>query len=446
MYRFLYILFISFIFSERGDLISYQYIGSMESNNIQEDLDESVGQLNPEAIFNIKAYSIVYETIGQFGEYQEASGFVSFPANYHYGYPMYLFGHGTKVKRNSAPSNGGFNDLNKWLGTSGYIYMEPDYLGLGVSQVNHPYQLKDPTASAMIDMVYATKQFCDQINGLQYNDQLYIAGYSEGGYATLAAVKEIEENYPDINITMSFPMAGAYDMSGTMVDLMLSKERYVNPYYLPYVLLSYIERYNLGDPDDFFTPYYAEILPELFNGEYSGGYINNFMPDIPIYILRGDVIYDFRTDPTFPFKITLEQNDLIDWIPQNKLYLFHGIGDEQIPYQNSVVAYNKFIENGADENLIQLELLSEGYGGHNEAAPYCLYGAFILSEEEKYYYIKGDINLDNQLDMLDLIDIKFNVKNSSSISTLEFWFSDFNNDGLLNMFDIYTFINKVLEN
>ena len=48
--------------------------------------------------------------------------------------------------------------------------------------------------------------------------------------------------------------------------------------------------------------------------------------------------------------------------------------------------------------------------------------------------------------MLDLIDIKFNVKNSSSISTLEFWFSDFNNDGLLNMFDIYTFINKVLEN
>ena len=100
---------------------------------------QSVGQLNPEAIFNIKAYSIVYETIGQFGEYQEASGFVSFPDNYHYGYPMYLFGHGTKVKRNSAPSMGGFNDLNMWLPTSGYIYMEPDYLGLGVSQINHPY-------------------------------------------------------------------------------------------------------------------------------------------------------------------------------------------------------------------------------------------------------------------------------------------------------------------
>ena len=446
MYRFLFILFISSIFSARGDLVSYEYIGSMESNIIQEELDASVGQLNPNAIFNIKAYSIVYETIDQFGEYEEASGFISFPDNYHYGYPMYLFGHGTKVRRNSAPSMSGFNDLNKWLGTSGYIYMEPDYLGLGVSQISHPYQLKDPTASVMIDMVYATKQFCNMITGLQFNDQLYIAGYSEGGYAALATVKEIEENYPDLNITMSFPMAGAYDMSGTMVDLMLLRENYANPYYLPYVLLSYMEKYNLGTAEDFFTPEYAELLPGLFNGEYSGSYINTFLPDIPIYIMKGDVIYNFRTNPAFPFRLTLEENDLIDWTPQNKLYLFHGIGDEQIPYENSVVAYNKFIENGADEDIVKIELLSEGYGGHNGAAPYCLYGAFILSEEEKYYYIKGDINLDNELDMLDLIDLKYNIKNISSVNELGFWFSDFNNDGLLNMFDIYTFIEKILDN
>tara|TARA_B100001175_G_C19146094_1_gene466012 strand:- start:145 stop:633 length:489 start_codon:yes stop_codon:yes gene_type:complete len=162
--------------------------------------------------------------------------------------------------------------------------------------------------------------------------------------------------------------------------------------------------------------------------------------------MKGDVIYNFRTNPAFPFRLTLEENDLIDWTPQNKLYLFHGIGDEQIPYENSVVAYNKFIENGADEDIVKIELLSEGYGGHNGAAPYCLYGAFILSEEEKYYYIKGDINLDNELDMLDLIDLKYNIKNISSVNELGFWFSDFNNDGLLNMFDIYTFIEKILDN
>ena len=446
MLRIIFILLISIIFSDRGDLISFEYVGLMQSNNIQEDLDASVGQLSPNAIFNIKAYSIVYETIDQFGEYSEASGFISFPDNYHYAYPMYLFGHGTKVRRDSAPSMGSFNDLNMWLGTSGYIYMEPDYLGLGVSQINHPYQLKDPTATVMIDMVYATRQFCNQINGLQFNDQLYIAGYSEGGYAALAAVKEIEENHSDLNITMSFPMAGAYDMSGTMVDLMLSRERYTNPYYLPYVILSYMERYDLGTVQDFFKPEYAEILPELFNGDYSGGYINSFMPDIPIYILRADIIYEFRTNLNFPFRLTLAENDLLDWIPRSKLYLFHGIADEQIPYENSVVAYNRFIENGADPNLVSLELLNEFYGGHNGAAPYCLYGAFILSEQEKQYYIKGDMNLDNELDMLDLMELKYFIRNNTSINNLELWLSDFNNDGSVNIFDLYEFVDKILQN
>ena len=73
----------------------------------------------------------------------------------------------------------------------------------------------------------------------KYNNQLFIAGYSEGGYATMATVKEIEENYNDINITMSFPMAGAYDLSGTMVELMLSEEVYPDPFYLPFFIPPY---------------------------------------------------------------------------------------------------------------------------------------------------------------------------------------------------------------
>ena len=446
MNRVIFMLIISFLFSARGDLISFEYKGSKESSVIQYELDESVGQLSPNAIFNIKAYSIVYETIDQFGENTEASGFVSIPDNHKFGYPMYLFGHGTKIKRNSAPSMGGFNDLNMWLATSGYIYMEPDYLGLGVSQINHPYQLKDPTASSMIDMVYATKQFCNQLSSIQFNNQLYIAGYSEGGYAALATVKEIEENHPDLNITMSFPMAGAYDMSGTMVDLMLSREKYTNPYYLPYVILSYIERYSLGTVEDFFKPEYAQILPDLYSGQYSGGYINSFLPDIPIYLLKGEVIYEFRTNENFPFRLTLEENDLLDWIPQSKLYLFHGIGDEQIPYENSVVAYDSFIENGANPELVSIELLNEGYGGHNEAAPYCLYGAFILSEQEKYYLLKGDLNLDNDLDLIDVMELKYLIKNNIELENLEKWYADINSDEFVNSFDLFEFIYKVLEN
>ena len=37
-----------------------------------------------------------------------------------------------------------------------------NYLGLGVSEILHPYHLKEVTASSMIDMIYATKSLCDE--------------------------------------------------------------------------------------------------------------------------------------------------------------------------------------------------------------------------------------------------------------------------------------------
>ena len=54
MNRVIFMLVISFLFSARGDLISFEYKGSKESSVIQYELDESVGQLSPNAIFNIK--------------------------------------------------------------------------------------------------------------------------------------------------------------------------------------------------------------------------------------------------------------------------------------------------------------------------------------------------------------------------------------------------------
>ena len=85
----------------------------------------------------------------------------------------------------------------------------------------------------LIKISYLRSKKCTLNNFIQFNEQLFLEGYSEGGYVTMAAVKEIEENLShEFNITMSFPMAGAYDLSGVLVDLMLSEEVYPDPYYL----------------------------------------------------------------------------------------------------------------------------------------------------------------------------------------------------------------------
>ena len=323
------------------------------------------------------------------------------------------------------------------------IYVEPDYLGLGVSEMMHPYHLKDVTASSVIDMIRASKHFCDQLQDIQYNDQLFLAGYSEGGYATMATVKEIEENLTDeFDITVSFPMAGAYDLSGVMVDLMLSEEPYPDPFYLPFFVLSYIDMYSLGDIEAFFLPEYAEIFPDLFSGEYSGGYIDGFLPDIPIHMMLPSVIEEFTNNTNYPFRVHLEENDLYDWTPLNTMYLFHAIADESVPHENSVVAYNSFIENGAQD--VYFESLPESFGGHQDAAVFCLLIAFNLSEELKLMHIKADINLDGVIDVLDLIEIVSIIIESQSLGSLEFWVADTNSDFIIDIIDIVATVNIIL--
>ena len=112
-----------------------------------------------------------------------------------------------------------------FLSGSGYVYVEPDYLGLGDSSGMHPYQIKEPYGTCVVDLLRAAKQYDLQNDEFMINEQLFLVGYSEGGYATMAAHQIIERDYNDeFIITASLPMAGAYSMSEIMVDVMLSFE------------------------------------------------------------------------------------------------------------------------------------------------------------------------------------------------------------------------------
>ena len=88
-------------------------------------------------------------------------------------------------------------------------------------------------------------------------------------------------------------MAGPYDLSGSMVDVMLSYEPYDAPFYLPYLLVPYISYYEMGTLDEYFLPEYASMFEYLFDGNYSGSYINSLLPDIPIEVMLPEVIDDF---------------------------------------------------------------------------------------------------------------------------------------------------------
>ena len=72
----------------------------------------------------------------------------------------------------------------------------------------------------------------------------------------MALHKELETyNTNEFTITASAPMAGPYDLSGTMTeDVMLGTNSYGSPSYLPYVILGLDEVYGvLGSYDEIFS-------------------------------------------------------------------------------------------------------------------------------------------------------------------------------------------------
>ena len=240
-------------------------------------------------------------------------------------------------------------------------------------------------------------------------------------------------------------MAGPYDLSGSMVDVMLSYEPYDAPFYLPYVLVPYISYYEMGGLDEYFLPEYAEIFEYVFNGDYSSSYINSLLPDIPIEVMLPEVIDEFSNNLDHPLRLYLEANDLWDWAPENDIHLFHAIADELIPYNNSQLAYDTFINNGSEN--VNLYLLPEEYGGHGEAAVYCLLAAYQTCEDN-YKNIRnlGDLNNDSIINIQDLLIIIGFILDTNELNHLDIWLSDFDQNQNINVQDIILIVDRILRN
>ena len=402
--------FISFIFSDRGDLISAEILDSKNRDDNQVLVNEELPvALNLDPVtYGYTLYKIVYETIDMNGDYNTASGAlaipkVDYPLVPSESFPILSYQHGTAVEKTSVTSENGIWVLPAFLAGSGYVYIEPDYLGMGESQGRHPYQLKEAYGHSLIDFIRSIKNFDIENDDFHINDQLFLAGYSEGGYATMALHQIIESEYQDeFTITASFPSAGAYSMSEVMVDVMISYQEYGEPFYFPFVLFSYLDEYpDIGSISDFVLPEYL-FLYDMFDGSYSSGAINEATPSVPITIMIPEEVQLFQNDINHPLKIALQENDLLDWTPESPMYIFHGIADELVPYENSEIAYDSFIDNGAQD--VTLSLIPAEYGGHQDAAPFALLAAYNFAESYKEIICLNEFDCNGQCGGLALID------------------------------------------
>lgn len=338
---------------ERGKIVESSLRNTLSTSDLQFLINSIPSGNSIDLKYGVEVYSIEYYTTDFFGNEQIASGAIFLPKEID-NLPTISFQHGTETKSTSVAS---VNFLNSFEGVGGaifaslgYFMLVPDYLGFGVSDINHPYMHAESLTPGIIDFIRAGKNFSNDKN-ISLDGNLFLTGYSEGGYVTLAAQKDIELNYTgEFILTGVAPMAGPYDFIGT-VDTILSKGEYSTPYYVAYVLKAYNEIYKWNRLDDFFQSPYNTTVTSLFNGSFSTQEVVSQLPSSISELLKDEFVNNYLSGNETELKKVLTDNTLLNWTPSAPIHFFHGDSDEAVFYFNAVKAVEEFSSKGANVKL-----------------------------------------------------------------------------------------------
>lgn len=344
-------------------LESYAYTASSE---IMKSIinEEGLEYLLPFVNYDVSVHHITYMT-----NYKDstllASGAICIPINDEKK-QLLSFQHGTIINDNITPSE--FTTISSWgmelTASNGYITFIPDYIGYGTTKdILHPYHLYTPLVDAAIDMIVEGKFFL-RTNQIDYDTTgIFLAGFSEGGYATFAVQKEIQLHPEyDLIIKASAPGAGAYELE-YMFEVTTQNDYYPGPGYMALALWAYNEYYWNYPLENLFNPDYIPLIISLLDGTHDDTEVQNRLPKNLSTLLNNEFLEDFRNNPDNVFREKLQENSLNNWLIKCPTRFIHGINDQTVPFEVAQKTYNDLIALGVDPDDLTLEAFN---AGHND--------------------------------------------------------------------------------
>ena len=357
-----------------GTLISSSLISDIPAAQVRSSY-KGVNAVPQSLLLNgVRTYRLEYSTTNTDGTRIKASGAVIIPAIVTKDMPMLSMQHGTIQGSNDAPSNfGPGSDVYKFgpmFASQGYITVAPDYIGYGASEnVPHPYEHRNSLATASLDMLRATRDFLTQ-NRVSWDKRVFLTGYSEGGYATMALQKKIEEETSnEFKLVASSCGAGAYDKPAFMRQILNERtagDAGTNHLYL-WVLLTYDRIYGLNRPMTYYfkEPYASQVAAAGKNANINVSLNTTFTDRFKKGVNDG-------TDTAF--LRAMQDNDIHDWKPRTPTQLYHGDADQTVLYLNSKNTYIAMQKRGATN----VKLMTLRGANHGSAAPGYIVGTNLF--------------------------------------------------------------------
>jgi len=359
---------------ERGELISTNSLGTYSPTQIQQILAAMNANLPYSLTNSVQVISVQYASVDGDGKSEHLSGALMIPSGTTIRLPLLSLQHGTQTKRDLVASQSPVSSVEGIVGlvsaSAGYVTVVPDYPGFGISNRMHPYLHARSLVPGVVDFMRAARSYCAN-NGVALDGRIFLTGYSEGGYVTLASQKEIEKNYSnEFNLAAVAPMAGPYDLRGTMQN-MFQQGTYSTPAYIAFFLTAYDDLYNWNRLSGFFKSPYASRMRGLFDGSKTWGEVVSQLPSSFSELMNPDFVARVLAGTETAVISAIDENTLLNWAPRSPIHFFHGDADDVSPYQNALTAVAALKANGGTD----IKLTTIAGGNHATASLPSVLGA-----------------------------------------------------------------------
>ena len=292
-----------------------------------------------------------------------ASGLVCLPKEPG-NYPILSFQNGTNTEHSKAPTENfdkEFFPIIESVASLGFIVVIPDYIGFGASSsYPHPYLDAKSSTQSILDLLRATNEYTlDNKVLAKATKDLFIFGYSQGGWATMQLQKTIEKDYSsEFNLIASSCGAGPYSID-YMNKYIVDQTEYPMPYFLAYLLNSYQTLGSFSNPlSDLIQQPYAGLIPGLFDGMNSGGTINSKLTTKMANFLTPEYRSGYATDAKYVgVRSAFLSNSIIAWNAKTPMKLFHGDKDVYISLGISQQLLADFKTKGVPVSQIELVII-----------------------------------------------------------------------------------------
>jgi len=316
--------------------------------------------------YGVTSYRLEYLTVDGRGQPVLASALVNVPQKaIGAGSPVLAYQHGTITKDAEAPTNNAVaSEVSVLLASRGYIVLAPDYVGYGVSKgQSHPYLLSAPSASVVTDLLTAAK-YWRQTRGVRDNRQLFMVGYSEGGYVTMAAARSMESaggvHRQDLVATIGG--GGPYHV-GITLDELLKRVRSQNALLGAFINPGFLRFMGAGIRASVRNEMERQLLGSDADVVFDMTFLDNFLADDNGAIER--------------------QSNVHDWKPGKPFKLFHGRDDELVSYLSSSATLQAMQARGAGDLVTLTDCTSQPASHRGCVAGYFAYTLTVLEALSK---------------------------------------------------------------